>query len=600
MINKLTFKNFKSFKGQTTINIRPLTVLIGTNSSGKSNILRLLRLLKSSYIFGTFGELLKSTPGDVEFSDVTDLTFLNNEEPIEIEVSGDLARDQGDGIATMNAGEATIRIKVSRKSQEYSFTSWQSDFGFTTEAWEQVVRTLTQMGEPETPPAEIEPKEKGKADLARTRHDLSTVKDAEYFVVEMKDRCMAAFENEMINIAPNWKEYIVELLSKAFSKELTVQDLEKLISTWAKMYWILDLEAQGLRMEVSPFDRGLGRAYPSYQTNNIEKVLPAEDTKKIRGASLTRLVDKSAALKNGFLHAEGFLADHSLAKARPEIGFLLLDNIMDILCDAAEAPRDEATSLIRNDVKWTSDRLFDRITATGPLRNRPKRFYTKEELLTDFLQMPPNYAFTDERLDEIAGLVSQQLPYLGVESDLLIQRSEGKNGTPAIYSIVLRDKITKACHNVADVGFGISQIVPVIMTLDLSIDRELVIIEQPEIHLHPRSQARFSNILVGGPFKESEDDQQKGAKSMVRRIQSTNRIVETHSEHLVRGIQILVAKGEIKSEEVAIYFVSKDRDGVSTAKLMPLDERGFFVEKWPEGFFDQTYLQSVELMSARN
>ncbi len=150
--------------------------------------------------------------------------------------------------------------------------------------------------------------------------------------------------------------------------------------------------------------------------------------------------------------------------------------------------------------------------------------------------------------------------------------------------------------NLIDVGFGISQILPIVTQLyydkqgeneyrsspagrDLA---EIFVIEQPEIHLHPKAQAELVNLFV-----ERISDEQNKAQI----------IIETHSEHLIRRLQNLVADPDnrFRADDVAIYYVDMKEEGISWVKRMNLNQNGQFIDKWPSGFFDKGYLLSQEL-----
>lgn len=120
--------------------------------------------------------------------------------------------------------------------------------------------------------------------------------------------------------------------------------------------------------------------------------------------------------------------------------------------------------------------------------------------------------------------------------------------------------------NLKDVGVGVSQVIPVIVAALFAKPGHIVIVEEPESHLHPQAQARLAELLA--------------SVSAQRGVQF---ILETHSEHLFRRMQTLIARQEIKPDQAAMYFV--ERDG-PTAKLraLTIDDYGR-VLNWPEQFF---------------
>lgn len=110
--------------------------------------------------------------------------------------------------------------------------------------------------------------------------------------------------------------------------------------------------------------------------------------------------------------------------------------------------------------------------------------------------------------------------------------------------------------------------------------------EQPELHLHPAAQAELANLLV-----------RSANMSRSRRI-----LVETHSEHLIRKLQVLIADPEvpIDSDQVAFYYVEKDVDGNSHIRKMDINKNGQFEKVWPSGFFDKSYELTSELLYANS
>jgi AAA domain, putative AbiEii toxin, Type IV TA system/AAA ATPase domain/Protein of unknown function (DUF3696) len=134
--------------------------------------------------------------------------------------------------------------------------------------------------------------------------------------------------------------------------------------------------------------------------------------------------------------------------------------------------------------------------------------------------------------------------------------------------------------NIADVGFGVSQTLPVIVALLAASTGQLVYLEQPEIHLHPRAQAAFADLLC------------EATKRGVRVL------VETHSALLIRGIQTLVAKGDLSAEDVALHWFSRDSvSGSTTITSATLDSFGAFGD-WPEDFDEVQLRTESDYLSA--
>jgi len=135
--------------------------------------------------------------------------------------------------------------------------------------------------------------------------------------------------------------------------------------------------------------------------------------------------------------------------------------------------------------------------------------------------------------------------------------------------------------SIADVGFGFSQSLPVVVALLAAQPGQLVYLEQPEIHLHPLAQRRLAEVF----------------RRAVERGVVT--VAETHSAILVREIQTLIAKGQLRKEDVALHWLHRNEQGETVVKTAELDEKGAYGD-WPEDFDDtelqaeQDYLDAVE------
>lgn len=119
--------------------------------------------------------------------------------------------------------------------------------------------------------------------------------------------------------------------------------------------------------------------------------------------------------------------------------------------------------------------------------------------------------------------------------------------------------------SIADVGLGVSQALPVVVALHTAEPGQLVYIEQPEIHLHPRAQYAMAEVLA---------DAAKAGKRLV---------IETHSALLLRGIQTAVAEGKLPPELVKLHWFTLQDDGSTRIDSADLDEAGAF-GPWPEDF----------------
>jgi predicted ATPase len=161
----------------------------------------------------------------------------------------------------------------------------------------------------------------------------------------------------------------------------------------------------------------------------------------------------------------------------------------------------------------------------------------------------------------LASKVSEWMKRLGVADELVLER-QGKSRNYEL--IVVRGQQRS---NIMDVGFGISQVLPMLVLAHFVTPGTTIVAEQPEIHLHPRAQGGLAELMA------------EVAKS--RKVQF---IVETHSEHLFRRLQTLIAEKKLDHDDCRLYFV--DRDAKEKAQLTRLVTDKFGrVENWPDDFF---------------
>jgi predicted ATPase len=131
-----------------------------------------------------------------------------------------------------------------------------------------------------------------------------------------------------------------------------------------------------------------------------------------------------------------------------------------------------------------------------------------------------------------------------------------------------------------DVGFGVSQVLPVITMLQYVPEGSTVVLEQPEIHLHPLAQAALADVIIQAATH--------------RKLQI---ILESHSEHLLLRLQRRIAEQSLKNTEVKLYFCDAP-NGTSTLTVLNVDMFGR-IQNWPQNFMGDAFTETAEAEIAR-
>lgn len=149
----------------------------------------------------------------------------------------------------------------------------------------------------------------------------------------------------------------------------------------------------------------------------------------------------------------------------------------------------------------------------------------------------------------------------------------------SLQDLVLIDKRSGTPVSHRDVGIGVSQVLPVLVAAYAS-NGKLLAIEQPEIHLHPGLQAELGDVVIESALGDA----------------GNRLLIETHSEHLLLRIMRRMretATGKlpdgvlpVRPEDVMVLFIEPD-GARSLVREMPLNERGELVKAWPGGFFEE-------------
>ncbi|RKI09910.1 DUF3696 domain-containing protein [Corallococcus sp. AB030] len=225
---------------------------------------------------------------------------------------------------------------------------------------------------------------------------------------------------------------------------------------------------------------------------------------------------------------------------------------------------------------------LDAIHYLGPLRQPPHRTYlwsgeAPESVGDDGSLAVAALLAANERSIQVedhparpfAQLIAERLVSMG-----LLDSFEVRPIAPhrKEYEVFVRTAGNPMAVRLPDVGFGVSQVMPVLLQCFYTEPGSTLLFEQPELHLHPKAQSELADVFIDA-IHASEDGQPR----------NTQLIIESHSEHILRRIQRRIAEGRLLPEETAIYFCSPGPEGSRIEKLK-LDEFGNIIN-WPKDFF---------------
>ncbi len=242
---------------------------------------------------------------------------------------------------------------------------------------------------------------------------------------------------------------------------------------------------------------------------------------------------------------------------------------------------------------WLSDEKFWRL---GPIRSAPRRTFRPSELsqhkwdasgesaILDFIQSYNPESETQKK-------INRSFEYLTIGKKIEVlpltpQTPPYSEATPDAFQILVFKDGESRGVNLIEIGYGASQIFPIVLKVWYSPASVFGITEQPELHLHPKAQAELADLFI-----MSVNETRENASLPTRCY-----LVETHSEHLILRILRRIretadkhAESELISltpKDVQVIYIRREATETKLHKLA-IKTDGDFVDKWPDGFFDE-------------
>ncbi len=278
----------------------------------------------------------------------------------------------------------------------------------------------------------------------------------------------------------------------------------------------------------------------------------------------------------------------------------------------------------------------------GPIRPLPERYYLIDERMRQLLRKQSGQAFL-KYLDSSESVslrekIEKWMIAFGLARSIRHKPDTSKE-TPD-RQVVLRELVISESDNskesqagsfeinIKDMGFGASQILPVIVTCLTADDEAFIIIEQPELHLHPEAQASAADLFIECVSELTAEEKNREVKEEKGREERNNErdkervrrrcLIETHSEHILLRLQLRIAGGKpryfdsddansegrperlleefnLAGRDFGLAFVTRDRkSSVSTIEYIDADPYGRLVGGMTEfgSFFERAFLDS--------
>lgn len=176
----------------------------------------------------------------------------------------------------------------------------------------------------------------------------------------------------------------------------------------------------------------------------------------------------------------------------------------------------------------------------------------------------------------LSEVVSRWGQFLGIFDGLHIDTSEKYGTVVKVHGTMDGRHISPDLTNV---GVGVSQVLPILVLCAAMPIGGCALIEQPELHLHPSVQSRLAIFFAA-------------CARSGRQV-----VLESHSEHLVNRMRLMVASGDLQADDVAIVFIERDEYGATAAPIKIQSDGS--LERWPRGFLDETERVLAALMRTR-
>jgi hypothetical protein len=545
MLRSIQLENFKAFGQRTVIPLAPITLIFGQNSAGKSSILQSLNLLKQTR---------ESRDADALLQPRTEKGFVDLGSFQEMLFDHDLNR------------KLSMRLEMELPSQRMKSGKFQPSYpGLDSVSLE------LEFTRP-TPQEEVT--------LSRLALFQSELPVATF--------CPMETEEDQLKVIPPFFPFASPFFYRKdrHKTSRTIRAMKCSEVAESDLLWRTTL--QRARKGWEKLAKGLQEARNAVASNNSRStgLFFEEDKGEDRKRQTLKKIDNAIRFFSGeaadsqiiqwfredqlgsVLGLDGFIPIFvTFSSGEPNIGYLLSR-----YSRRPGIPPDWFPNIpsLAVHAGMSADAVMSDLFPLGPFRKPAARLYiftgtTPQDVGYEGHLLPDLLFRNTELVEE----TNQWLSRLGIDYELLIRPL--RTDSTDLFEVRLRDKrrAKKVLVGLSDVGFGISQILPLVVQ-SLAGANQIITIEQPEVHIHPRLQADLGDLLIEA-IKEPRKNQF---------------IIETHSEHLALRLQRRVREKSLSHNDISVLYVSRGPNG-AIVQPMRLDSEGDFMDDFPGGFFPE-------------
>ncbi len=229
----------------------------------------------------------------------------------------------------------------------------------------------------------------------------------------------------------------------------------------------------------------------------------------------------------------------------------------------------KSAGLVLDKSKFSS---VDQLFAAAPIRSKPMRSYDPHSELAMLEKEPFSMDLVHNSLHDAAVAEAPELVAFGKASGMFSEINVRRHGKKASDPFQVMVKALGPAANIVNVGYGVSQVLPIVTAIAKAHSGGHFLLQQPEVHLHPRGQAALATFFI---------------EELLHNNHSF--LIETHSDYMIDRFRISVRKGKLKPEDVTILFFAPSRSGVDIYPIA-LDSQGNLLDtpkKYRDFFIDE-------------